>query len=110
MTFWVRAVYTGPQVQYGAVRQRSTLQEPTQSYVTPHLPFSWATSATAGVSAPVKTTCAPASNKEAEASFSLIGSCQVLIQRISIVHSGQVFFMPSAMALPRRISSGIGDV
>src|SRR5512145_3132128 len=100
----------GPQTQYGAVRQASTLQEPYQSYVTPHLPFSWATSATAGVSAPVKTTCAPASKREAAASFSMTGSCQVLIQRTSIVHSGQVFFMPNAMALPRRTSSGIGKV
>src|SRR3972149_3500069 len=105
MTFWVRAVYPGPQVQYGAVRQRSTLQEPYQSYVTPHLPFSWATSATAGVSAPVNTTWAPASNRDAAASFSMIGSCQVLIQRTSIVHSGQVLRMPNAMAFPNRISS-----
>ena len=60
------------------------------SYVTAHLPFSLATSASAGVSAPVKTTSAPASNSEAAPSFSLTGSCQVLMNRTSIVHSGQV--------------------
>ena len=76
----------------------------------PHLPFSWATSATAGVSAPVRTTSAPASKSEAAAFFSVTGSCQVLIQRTSIVHSGQVFLAPSMKALPRRSSSGIGNV
>ncbi len=88
-------VYSGPQIQYGAVRQASTLHEPGWSYVTPHLPFSLATSATAGVSAPVKTTSAPASNSEAAPSRSLTGSCQVLMKRTSIVHSGQVTLAPT---------------
>ena len=76
----------------------------------PHLPFSLATSATAGVSAPVKTTWAPASNREAAPSRSFTGSCQVLMKRTSIVHSGQVTLTPRMIALPRRSSSGIGKV
>ena len=80
------------------------------SYVTAHLPFSLATSATAPVSAPVKTTSAPASNSEAAPSFSFSGSCQVLMNRMSIVHSGQVTLTPRMIALPRRSSSGIGKV
>ena len=103
-------VYSGPQIQYGAVRHASFLQEPGWSYVTPYLPFSFATSATAGVSAPVKTTCAPASKREAAPSRSLIGSCHVLMKRTSIVHSGQVTLAPRMIALPRRSSSGIGNV
>ena len=76
----------------------------------PHLPFSWATSATAPVSAPVNTTCAPASNSAVAPAFSLIGSCQVLMNTTSIVHSGQVCFTPRMIALPSRSSSGIGNV
>src|SRR4051812_26970389 len=60
-TFWPIRTYSGPQIQYGAVRQLSLPEhEDAWSYVTAHLPFSLATSATAGVSAPVKTTSAPA--------------------------------------------------
>src|SRR3954447_5002129 len=98
--------YSGPQIQYGAVRQESSEQELGWSYVTAHLPFSAATVAFAGVSAPVNTTWAPASNSEAAPSLSSCGSCQVLIQRRSMVHSGQVCLAPSMIALPSRTSSG----
>src|SRR6476469_2799059 len=110
LTCWPIRAYSGPQIQYGAVRQLSLLQEEGWSYVTAHFFFSAATSATAGVSAPVNTTSAPASKSEAAPSRSFCGSCQVLMNRTSILHSGQVTATPRAIALPRRISSGIGKV
>ena len=87
-------VYSGPQIQYGAVRQLSFEHDDGWSYVTAHFPFSAATSATAGVSAPVKTTSAPASNSDAAPSRSFWGSCQVLMNRTSILHSGHVTATP----------------
>ena len=38
------------------------------------------------------------------------GSCHVLMNRMSIVQSGQVTLTPRMIALPRRSSSGIGNV
>src|SRR3954454_328381 len=102
--------YSGPHTQYGAVRHESFLHDDGWSYVTAHLPLAAAASATAGVSAPVNTTSAPAAYSESAASRSFCGSCQVLMNRTSIVHSGQVTLTPRVMAFPRRSSSGIGKV